>query len=61
LAAVLPFDVVQVNLSYSRPYVVRGLHYQLKPTEHEKLVFVVRGRVFNVAVDIRRGSPHFGR
>jgi dTDP-4-dehydrorhamnose 3,5-epimerase len=33
LAAGLPFDFVQVNLSYSRPYVVRGLHYQLKPSE----------------------------
>jgi len=41
--------------------VVRGLHYQLKPSEQGKLVFVVRGRVFDVAVDIRRGSPYFGR
>jgi hypothetical protein len=54
LAAGLPFDFVQVNLSYSRPYVVRGLHYQLKPSEQGKLVFVVRGRVFDVAVDIGR-------
>ncbi len=61
LAAGLPFDFVQVNLIYSRPYVVRGLHYQLKPSEQGKLVFVVRGRVFDVAVDIRRGSPYFGR
>ncbi|MCU7787759.1 dTDP-4-dehydrorhamnose 3,5-epimerase [Pyrobaculum sp. 3827-6] len=61
LAAGLPYDFVQVNLSYSRPYVVRGLHYQLKPSEQGKLVTVVRGRVFDVAVDIRRGSPWFGR
>jgi dTDP-4-dehydrorhamnose 3,5-epimerase-like enzyme len=59
LAAGLPFDFVQVNLSYSRPYVVRGLHYQLKPSEQGKLVFVVRGRVFDVAVDIRRGLAVF--
>jgi dTDP-4-dehydrorhamnose 3,5-epimerase len=54
-------DLVQVNQSYLRPLVVRGLHYQLKPSEQGKLVFVVRGRVFDVAVDIRRCSPHFGR
>ncbi|MGC9107273.1 MAG: dTDP-4-dehydrorhamnose 3,5-epimerase [Infirmifilum sp.] len=61
LAAGLPYDFVQVNLSYSRPYVVRGLHYQLKPSEQGKLVTVVRGRVYDVAVDIRRGSPWFGK
>ncbi|WP_342838532.1 dTDP-4-dehydrorhamnose 3,5-epimerase [Pyrobaculum sp.] len=61
LAAGLPYDFVQVNLSYSRPYVVRGLHHQLKPSEQGKLVTVVRGRVFDVAVDIRRGSPWYGR
>ncbi|MEM4900370.1 MAG: dTDP-4-dehydrorhamnose 3,5-epimerase, partial [Thermofilum sp.] len=41
--------------------VVRGLHYQLKPMEQGKLVTVASGRVFDVAVDIRRGSPWFGR
>jgi len=60
LAAGLPFDFVQINLSYSRPYVVRGLHYLLKPSEQGKSVFVVKGRVFDTAVDIRRWSPHFG-
>jgi dTDP-4-dehydrorhamnose 3,5-epimerase len=39
----------------------RDLHYRLKPSEQGKLVFVIRGRVFDVAVDIRRGSPYFGR
>jgi dTDP-D-glucose 4,6-dehydratase len=57
----LPFDFVQVNLSYSRQYVVRGLHYQLKPSEQGKLVFVVGGRAFGVEVDIRRCLSHFGR
>jgi len=36
---------------------VRGLHYQLRPAEQGKLVYVVSGKVFDVAVDIRRGSP----
>ncbi|MGC9227569.1 dTDP-4-dehydrorhamnose 3,5-epimerase [Caldivirga sp.] len=61
LANGLPYDFTQVNLSYSHPFVVRGLHYQLKPSEQGKLVYVVKGRVFDVAVDIRRGSPWFGR
>jgi len=57
----IPYDFTQVNLSYSRRGVVRGLHYQLKPMEQGKLVYVVNGRVLDVAVDIRRGSPWFGR
>jgi dTDP-4-dehydrorhamnose 3,5-epimerase len=61
LAACLPSNFVRVNPSYLRTLAVRGLHYQLKPSEQGKLVFVVRGRVFDVAVDIRRGSPYFGR
>jgi dTDP-4-dehydrorhamnose 3,5-epimerase len=41
--------------------VLRGLHYQLPPHTQGKLVRVVKGRAWDVAVDIRRGSPHFGR
>jgi dTDP-4-dehydrorhamnose 3,5-epimerase len=52
---------VQANLSFSRRGVVRGLHYQLKPMEQGKLVYVISGRVYDVAVDIRRGSPWYGR
>jgi dTDP-4-dehydrorhamnose 3,5-epimerase len=57
----IPYDFVQVNLSFSRRGVVRGLHYQLKPMEQGKLVYVISGRVYDVAVDIRRGSPWYGR
>jgi dTDP-4-dehydrorhamnose 3,5-epimerase len=57
----IPYDFVQVNLSFSKRGVVRGLHYQLKPMEQGKLVYVISGRVYDVAVDIRRGSPWFGR
>lgn len=52
---------VQDNMSSSTRGVVRGLHYQLDPHAQGKLVRVVRGEVFDVAVDIRRGSPTFGR
>ena len=55
----LPF--VQDNHSRSRRGVLRGLHYQLPPKAQGKLVRVVSGAVFDVAVDIRRDSPTFGR
>ena len=53
---------VQDNHSLSMAAgVLRGLHYQLPPKAQDKLVRVVRGSVFDVAVDIRRGSPTFGK
>ncbi|MCY0867613.1 MAG: dTDP-4-dehydrorhamnose 3,5-epimerase [Desulfurococcus sp.] len=52
---------VQANLSRSKRGVIRGLHYQLKPMEQGKLVTVLNGRIVDVAVDIRRGSPWFGK
>lgn len=51
---------VQDNLSFSRYGVLRGLHFQ-HPNDQGKLVYVLRGEVFDVAVDVRRGSPTFGR
>lgn len=52
---------VQENQSFSRRGVVRGLHYQLPPMAQAKLVRAVEGRILDVAVDIRRDSPTFGR
>ena len=54
-------DFVQDNHSKSVKGVLRGLHYQLEPKAQGKLVRCVRGRIFDVAVDIRRGSPTFGK
>jgi dTDP-4-dehydrorhamnose 3,5-epimerase len=51
---------VQDNLSFSRRGTLRGLHYQ-QPHAQGKLVYVLQGEVFDVAVDIRSGSPTFGR
>jgi dTDP-4-dehydrorhamnose 3,5-epimerase len=56
----LDVDFVQDNHSRSRRGVLRGLHYQIRHPQG-KLVRVVAGEVFDVAVDLRRGSPTFGR
>jgi dTDP-4-dehydrorhamnose 3,5-epimerase len=58
----LDIAFVQDNHSYSAAKgVLRGLHYQLPPAAQTKLVRVSRGSIFDVAVDIRRGSESFGR
>lgn len=60
-AAGLPPTFVQDNHSASQRGVVRGLHYQLPPSPQGKLVRCLRGEVFDVAVDVRSGSPTFAR
>ena len=54
-------DFVQDNHSRSTKGVLRGLHYQLPPAAQGKLVRTLAGEIFDVAVDIRRDSPNFGK
>ena len=56
----LPESFVQDNLSLSQKGTLRGLHYQ-KPNTQGKLVFVLKGEVWDIAVDLRLGSPTFGK
>jgi dTDP-4-dehydrorhamnose 3,5-epimerase len=57
----IEFGPVQDNESGSVRGVIRGLHYQLEPYSQTKLIRVVAGKIFDVAVDLRRGSPTFGK
>lgn len=58
---VAPVDFVQDNESMSTVGVMRGLHFQCPPHAQAKLVRCVRGRVLDVAIDIRKGSPTYGQ
>ena len=57
----IPTNFVQDNMSSSRKGVLRGLHFQKDPYSQGKLVRVVRGEVFDVAVDLRKGSSYYGK
>jgi dTDP-4-dehydrorhamnose 3,5-epimerase len=46
--------------TYSLPWTLRGLHFQLPPMAHDKVIFCLRGNAFDVAVDLRRSSPSYG-
>jgi dTDP-4-dehydrorhamnose 3,5-epimerase len=54
-------EFVQDNVSRSSKNVIRGLHYQISPCAQTKLISVIEGEIFDVAVDIRKNSPSFGR
>lgn len=60
-SAGIDIDFVQDNQSSSQFGVIRGLHYQLEPFAQTKLVRVLSGSIMDVAVDIRKGSPTFGK
>ena len=57
----IPNLFVQDNQSFSSYGVIRGLHYQREPYAQSKLVRVLQGRILDVVVDIRKGSPGFGK
>jgi dTDP-4-dehydrorhamnose 3,5-epimerase len=61
LKAGITFSPVQDNESKSVRGVIRGLHYQLKPFDQAKLIRVVLGMIFDVAVDLRKDSPTYGK
>jgi dTDP-4-dehydrorhamnose 3,5-epimerase len=54
-------DFVQDNQSSSEYGVVRGLHFQLPPFAQSKLIRVLRGKILDVGIDIRKGSPTYGK
>ena len=56
----LQWNFFQDNLSRSYPHVIRGLHYQKDPLQG-KLVGVIHGRIWDVAIDLRKNSPSFGK
>ncbi|MBU4487134.1 MAG: dTDP-4-dehydrorhamnose 3,5-epimerase [Candidatus Delongbacteria bacterium] len=55
------FEFVQDNVSKSKKGVLRGLHYQINPMSQTKLISVLSGKILDVAVDLRRNSPTFGK
>ena len=57
----IDINFVQDNQSLSKYGVIRGLHYQLQPHPQAKLIRVLAGKIIDVAVDIRKGSPTFGK
>jgi dTDP-4-dehydrorhamnose 3,5-epimerase len=57
----ISFKPVQDNESKSSKGVIRGLHYQLRPDDQAKLIRVIHGKIYDVALDLRRDSPTYGK
>lgn len=57
----MKLDIREQFYSVSKKNVIRGLHFQLPPKEHNKLVYCLYGEVFDVVVDLRVGSPTYGK
>jgi dTDP-4-dehydrorhamnose 3,5-epimerase len=57
----LPTEWREEYYSYSRRGVIRGMHFQTPPHDHEKLVYCMQGKVLDVVVDLRKTSPTFGQ
>lgn len=57
----IEFVPVEEFFSTSRQGVLRGMHFQLPPHDHAKLVYCIRGRVLDVLLDLRKGSPTYGQ
>src|SRR3989338_4777264 len=59
---VIIFDIVHINRSLTKAKgTIRGIHYQTKPREEDKIIQCIQGKIFDVAVDLRRNSKTFGK
>ena len=56
----IDFEIRESYYSVSKKNVIRGMHFQLPPSDHEKLVYVVSGSIIDVVVDLRKGSETYG-
>ncbi len=57
----IPFELKESYYSLSAKDVIRGMHFQLPPHHHSKIVFCPLGAILDVAIDLRKSSPHYGR
>lgn len=61
-ASKIPYDIVHINRSLTkRKGTIRGIHYQVKPREEDKIIQCIQGKIFDVAVDLRPRSKTFGK
>jgi dTDP-4-dehydrorhamnose 3,5-epimerase len=57
----ISFTPVEIYYSISKKNVIRGMHFQIPPKEHSKLIYVTAGRIIDVILDLRKASPTFGK